>query len=79
MSTSMNRRELLAAALGLCVVPALPQQLSAQTPRTRLILLGTGGGPRPRKTVAASAQIILVNDTLYVVDCGDGVGMTMSK
>ena len=73
MSTSMNRRELLAAALGLCVVPALPQLVTAQGSRTRLIFLGTGGGPRPRKTVSASAQVILINDTPYVVDCGDGV------
>jgi ribonuclease BN (tRNA processing enzyme) len=41
--------------------------------RMRLILLGTGGGPRPRKTSSAPAQVILVNDTAYVVDCGDGV------
>jgi ribonuclease BN (tRNA processing enzyme) len=54
-------------------VPALPQLVTAQGPRTRLILLGTGGGPRPKKTVSASAQVILVNDTAYVVDCGDGV------
>jgi ribonuclease BN (tRNA processing enzyme) len=73
MSSSMNRRELLTAALGLYVVPSLPQLLTAQSVRTRLILLGTGGGPRPRKTVSASAQVIVVNDTLYVVDCGDGV------
>jgi ribonuclease BN (tRNA processing enzyme) len=39
----------------------------------RLILLGTGGGPRPRKASSAPAQVILVNDTAYVVDCGDGV------
>jgi ribonuclease BN (tRNA processing enzyme) len=45
----------------------------AQTPRTRLILLGTGGGPRPRKASSASAQVIVTNDTAYVVDCGDGV------
>ena len=41
--------------------------------KTRLILLGTGGGPRPRTSRAASAQVILVNDAAYVVDCGDGV------
>jgi ribonuclease BN (tRNA processing enzyme) len=39
----------------------------------RLILLGTGGGPRPRKASSAPAQVIIVNDTAYVVDCGDGV------
>ena len=41
--------------------------------KTRLILLGTGGGPRPRKASSAAAQVIVVNDTAYVVDCGDGV------
>ena len=41
--------------------------------KTRLILLGTGGGPRPRKASSASAQVIVVNDTAYIVDCGDGV------
>jgi ribonuclease BN (tRNA processing enzyme) len=38
-----------------------------------LILLGTGGGPRPRKANSAAAQVILVNDAAYVIDCGDGV------
>ena len=36
-------------------------------------MLGTGGGPRPRKTSSAPAQVIVVNDAAYVVDCGDGV------
>ena len=40
---------------------------------TRLILLGTGGGPRPRKTNSASAQVIVRHDRAYVIDCGDGV------
>jgi ribonuclease BN (tRNA processing enzyme) len=41
--------------------------------RTRLILLGTAGGPRPRAARFPSAQVILVDDTPYVVDCGNGV------
>lgn len=39
----------------------------------RLILLGVGGGPRPRKASSAPAQVIVVNDAAYVVDCGNGV------
>lgn len=46
---------------------------SGRAGKTRLILLGTGGGPRPRTNRIASSQVILVNDTAYVVDCGDGV------
>jgi ribonuclease BN (tRNA processing enzyme) len=41
--------------------------------RTRLIMLGTAGGPRPRVARSAPAQAIVVDDTAYVVDCGDGV------
>ena len=40
---------------------------------TRLILLGTAGGPRPNKVRSSSAQVILVNSVPYVVDCGNGV------
>jgi ribonuclease BN (tRNA processing enzyme) len=46
---------------------------SAAGATTRLILLGTGGGPRPRKASSAPAQVIIANGVAYVVDCGDGV------
>ena len=48
-------------------------RLPAQKAKTRLILLGTGGGPRPKKSVSAPAQVIIANDVPYVVDCGNGV------
>jgi ribonuclease BN (tRNA processing enzyme) len=38
-----------------------------------LILLGTGGGPRPRRASSAPAQVIVRGGAAYVVDCGDGV------
>ena len=31
------------------------------------------GGPRPRKSSSASAQVIMAKGVAYVVDCGDGV------
>src|SRR2546428_8306616 len=46
--------------------------------RTRLILLGTGGGPSPKRLRSAPAQVILVGDDAYVVDCGDGVARQMA-
>jgi ribonuclease BN (tRNA processing enzyme) len=45
---------------------------------TRLILLGTGGGPRPRATSSASAQVIVSNNVAYVIDCGDGVARQLA-
>ena len=73
MPRNMERRALLAGAAALTVTAWLPRRSETQKPKTRLILLGTGGGPRPRKARSAPAQVIIANDTLYVVDCGNGV------
>jgi ribonuclease BN (tRNA processing enzyme) len=67
----VNRRSFLAAAGALASVGRWAS--AAGRTRTRLILLGTGGGPRPRKASSGSAQVVLVDNTAYVVDCGDGV------
>lgn len=52
---------------------AAPRLARQERRRTRLVLLGTAGGPRPRPTRSAPAQAIVVDDTVYVVDCGNGV------
>ena len=41
---------------------------------TRLILLGTAGGPRPNAYRSQPAQVIVVEEVPYLVDCGWGVG-----
>ena len=51
---------------------------AAQSRVTRLVLLGTGGGPRPRAASAASAQVIVSNNVAYVIDCGDGVARQLA-
>ncbi|HEY7739652.1 MAG TPA: MBL fold metallo-hydrolase [Steroidobacteraceae bacterium] len=68
----VDRRQFLASATALSAAALLAQAAPAAG-RTRLILLGTGGGPRPKKQNNASAQVIVAGDSLYVVDCGDGV------
>jgi ribonuclease BN (tRNA processing enzyme) len=40
---------------------------------SRLILLGTKGGPRVGRGRANPANVVLVNDRPYVIDCGYGV------
>ena len=42
-------------------------------------MLGTAGGPRPWKSRSAPAQAIVVDDTAYVVDCGDGVARQLVR
>jgi ribonuclease BN (tRNA processing enzyme) len=72
MQHGIDRRQALART-ALAAAALWPWSLSAQTSKTKLILLGTGGGPRPRKASSAPAQVIVINGTAYVVDCGDGV------
>ena len=67
-----SRRQFLRNAAALSV-GALSSSSAIAQKRSRLVLLGTGGGPRPRKASSASAQVIVSNETAYVVDCGDGV------
>src|SRR6476660_995969 len=71
--TPIDRRSLLVAIGGLAGDAVWPSRASAQPAKTRLILLGTGGGPRPRTASSASAQAVVVNDQAYVIDCGNGV------
>jgi ribonuclease BN (tRNA processing enzyme) len=72
MHARFSRREWLAAVGGLAATRARGPAI-AQSAKTRLILLGTGGGPRPRTASSASAQVVVVNNQAYVVDCGNGV------
>jgi ribonuclease BN (tRNA processing enzyme) len=70
---TIDRRTFLGATAALAAGAWMPRFSQAPTNKTRLILLGTGGGPRPKKQNQATAQVIIVDDALYVVDCGDGV------
>jgi ribonuclease BN (tRNA processing enzyme) len=67
----LSRRSFALGALG--SAGWLQSATAQQTSNTRLILLGVGGGPRPRAANSAPAQVIVINGRLYVIDCGDGV------
>ena len=75
----MDRRTFLSSTLALAGAGLTPVPPVARRPGTRLILLGTGGGPRPRANSSASAQVIVVDDVAYVVDCGDGVARQLVR
>jgi ribonuclease BN (tRNA processing enzyme) len=64
----LTRRGLIGAAALLAATPALGAG------KSRLILLGTAGGPTPKPNRAAPAQVIIVDGAAYVIDCGNGVG-----
>jgi len=74
----ITRRAFLGGSLALAASLPLASPADAQQARTRLILLGTGGGPRPRKENSAAAQVVVCNGAAYVVDCGDGVARQLA-
>ena len=70
----LQRRTLLAGLTALPLAGAVRAQ-SAQ--KSRLILLGTAGGPTPKPNRAASANAIVVGDRVYLIDAGNGAARQM--
>jgi ribonuclease BN (tRNA processing enzyme) len=72
---SIARRRFMSRSAALAAASLSPLAF-AQSPRTRLVLLGTGGGPRvTAKGRAKPATLIVANNVPYVIDCGDGVAL----
>jgi ribonuclease BN (tRNA processing enzyme) len=80
-----HRRQFLHLAAGAVALATLSQIAWAQVkpPQlktgTRLITLGTLGGPNPRAHQAQSSNLLIVNGTMYLIDAGDGVARRLAK
>lgn len=74
MSNDIGRRAFLTTAAAAAAGALLPAHAQTAAPsRTRLILLGTAGGPSPKRSASGPSQVIVASGAAYVVDCGDGV------
>lgn len=76
MATDLSRRAVLAGSMvALAILSArnVRAQGGAMNKRSRLVILASGGGPRPRKDRGSTAHAVVVDGVLYVVDCGNGV------
>src|SRR2546425_12876834 len=77
MPPMLSRRRFVAGSAAAFAVLASPRDGRAQgslvTKRTRLVMLATGGGPRPRKDRGNTAHALVVDNVLHLVDCGSGV------
>ena len=76
-----HRRLLLSAGLaglGALVLPKSAFALTEPLQRSRLILLGTAGGPTPKALRAAPSSAVIVDGVVYVVDCGNGVARQLA-
>lgn len=72
---SVDRRELIGALAALPLLTAA----APPTPPTRVVLLGTKGGPTPSPLRAAPATLIEIAGRAFVVDCGNGVANQLAK
>lgn len=79
--SKLDRREFLTrTASGAVILSALKARIpkSMSSTKTRIVLLGTKGGPRvgetgPNRTGRSNpSTLILINDVPYLVDCGYG-------
>jgi ribonuclease BN (tRNA processing enzyme) len=73
----LTRRHFLLAGSTLLASAAFGRVQQTGT-RTRLVLLGTAGGPTPKAKASAPAQAVVVGDRIYLVDCGDGVARQLA-
>ena len=70
---------LLLTCLGAASAQAVADLPVAQTaPSTRLVLLGTGAGPIPRKDRSQPANLLVVGGRPYLVDAGNGVARQLA-
>ncbi|WP_338694130.1 MBL fold metallo-hydrolase [Bradyrhizobium sp. 26S5] len=69
----IDRRNALKLALGSAAMLASPVRAQTTKPRTRIVFLGTKGGPRVGNGASNPANLVVVNDTPFVIDCGMGV------
>jgi ribonuclease BN (tRNA processing enzyme) len=77
----IDRRDALKLALCSAAALAAPAALaqSPAKPRTRIVFLGTKGGPRVDVGPSNPANLVVVNDTPYVIDCGMGVSRQLAS
>src|SRR5262244_505154 len=71
-----SRRQFLTVLAGFGVSTVFFSRLGAsqQSSSTRIVLLGTKGGPRVGEAGRSNpATLLLINDVPYLIDCGYGV------
>jgi ribonuclease BN (tRNA processing enzyme) len=69
----IDRRDALKLALGSAAVALAAPALAQARPRSKIVFLGTKGGPRVGIGASNPANLLVVNDTPIVIDCGMGV------
>ena len=77
----IDRRDALKLALGsaTALAASAARAQSPAKPRTKIVFLGTKGGPRVDVGPSNPANLVVVNDTPFVIDCGMGVSRQLAS
>src|SRR5215472_10838621 len=76
---------LFAILIGISIIAfareSMAQSSEAPLPKkgSRLLTLGTRGGPFPTVGRAQSSNLLIVNGALYIVDAGEGVTRRLTR
>jgi ribonuclease BN (tRNA processing enzyme) len=73
----LTRRSFVGASAAAGLAPSVP--LAAKPSATRVVLLGTKGGPTPSAFRSPACVAILIDSILYLVDCPNGVAGQLAK
>ncbi len=68
---------LLALGAGFSLPAIAADTGTASNASTRLVLLGTAGGPSAKAARAQPSSAIVIGNDVYVIDAGDGVARQM--
>ena len=71
VTVTCSRRSFVAAITVLFAAPA-PATLAGQSPETRIVVLGSNGGPLLREDRSEPATLLIVDGRRYLIDCGIG-------
>ena len=69
---TIDRRRFICAATSALGLPVAFAQDKKDAKGTRIVLLGTKGGPTPSKTRAPASAVLIVAGKPYLIDCPDG-------
>ena len=76
---SLSRRVLLAGLCSVGAATAAQAQAPAAVTPSKLMLLGTGGGPVLAAARGMASNLILVGEIAYLIDCGYGASGALAR
>jgi ribonuclease BN (tRNA processing enzyme) len=76
---TLKRRQLLKGFLAAAAFAGMQPSIVSATSSSTLILLGTGGGPTPKPTRFPSCYALIIDENVYLIDAGNGVGQQLAR